>query len=221
MIINAAGTQAELGDRYVVSYIQHLLTWILSFGTVSWHSTTSLRVINAVVGSLLNAVVVKSLLLAVTTLPVAYDRATNGRVSELDRNAMGRLNHTVVNICLFPTLFFFTGLYYTDVLSAFFVLLTYQRYLARRPQGVLATGILSLLFRQTNIFWVAVFLGGLEVARTIPKGRPGVEFPVGDTSLDYVCTGSWQFGCLYDPYINEADLSGKYAPSCCHGPSAD
>ena len=38
---------------------------------------------------------------------------------------------TAANICLFPLLFFFSGLYYTDVLSTFVVLLAYWAHLWR------------------------------------------------------------------------------------------
>lgn len=82
--------------------------------------------------------------------------------------------HTAVNVCLFPPIWFFTGLYYTDVASTVFVLFTlavfYNR--TRIPLSgllVFLLGALSLLFRQTNIFWVAIFPAGLAVVSELEK----------------------------------------------------
>lgn len=117
------------------------------------------------------------------------------------------LSHTTINVYLFPPLFFFYGLYYTDVLSALSVLYTYRCYLAKQQTRVVFAGLLSLLFRQTNIFWVSVFLGGLELCRTIPKGRPEIEFPSQPTFHD-VIEGSWKHASAYDPLISQACFEG-------------
>jgi alpha-1,2-glucosyltransferase len=54
-----------------------------------------------------------------------------------------------------------------------FVLLSYLVYLSttnvRGELGVTFIGILALLFRQTNIFWVAVFPAGLAVVDALKK----------------------------------------------------
>ena len=115
--------------------------------------------------------------------------------------------HSSVNVYLFPPLFFFYGLYYTDVLSALSVLYAYRCHLRFQPTGGIFVGLLSLLFRQTNIFWVSVFLGGLQLCRTIPKGRPGIEFPSQPTFHD-VIEGSWQHASAYDPLISQACFEG-------------
>lgn len=81
-------------------------------------------------------------------------------------------------IAAFPLLFFFSGLYYTDVFSALTVLLTmvFWQLSVQVDSTVvkcfsqlmhLAFGILALAARQTNIFWVAVFLGGLQVVESV------------------------------------------------------
>ncbi|KAF9738615.1 hypothetical protein PMIN06_001970 [Paraphaeosphaeria minitans] len=83
--------------------------------------------------------------------------------------------HTALNISLFPPLFFFSGLYYTDVLSTLVVLASYYMYLIQRRTHnyllasltTVIVGVLALLFRQTNIFWVAVFPAGLAVVDTL------------------------------------------------------
>ena len=82
--------------------------------------------------------------------------------------------HTAVNVCLFPPIFFFSGLYYTDVLSTCIVIRAYEFFSSSdksvfSPFMTFAYGILALLMRQTNIFWVAVFLGGLEVVRVFQE----------------------------------------------------
>ena len=64
-------------------------------------------------------------------------------------------------------------------------------------------------FRQTNIFWVAIYLGGLEVVRHLEKGRPGIEFAADSTFVD-VAVGSWQQGCFYDPLVRDAWFEGRY-----------
>lgn len=80
----------------------------------------------------------------------------------------------------FPMIFFFSGLYYTDVFSALTVMSTYAFWQSslRRERGltklslqslVLLSGLVSLASRQTNIFWIAIFPGGLQLVHTIKK----------------------------------------------------
>jgi len=123
------------------------------------------------------------------------------------------LIHNTVNICLFPPLFFFYGLYYTDVLSALSVLHSYKCYLERQnSESIIFVGLLSLLFRQTNIFWVSLFLGGLAFCRAIPKARPNFDFPSQPT-LYTIVQSSWQQACAYDPRISLASFEGSLCPS--------
>ena len=85
-------------------------------------------------------------------------------LEQVSPNAM----HTAFNIALFPPLFFFSGLFYTDVLSTCLMLRMYRLFLQRHGAAWLyVAGILALLMRQTNIFWVALFMGGLEAVETI------------------------------------------------------
>jgi alpha-1,2-glucosyltransferase len=82
-----------------------------------------------------------------------------------------------LNIMLFPLLFFFSALYYTDLFSALTVMVSYifwglgqttvtSSMLFYRTMHLLS-GLVALTTRQTNIFWVAIFLGGLQVVQTI------------------------------------------------------
>ncbi|KAL8979506.1 MAG: hypothetical protein Q9205_005172 [Flavoplaca limonia] len=117
------------------------------------------------------------------------------------------LNHAVLNICLFPPLFFFFGLYYTDVLSSLSVLITIRQHQKRRTKSMVVAGVVSLFFRQTNIFWVAVYLGGSEVTRRLRRGRLGIEYPPSATWKSVVY-GSWQYLCIYDPLVATASFEG-------------
>lgn len=84
--------------------------------------------------------------------------------------------HTAVNIILFPPLFFFSGLFYTDIASTGAVLITYAYFLNTRSSSsssilggifMFLWGLVTLVMRQTNIFWAAVFIGGLDVVRSL------------------------------------------------------
>lgn len=102
------------------------------------------------------------------------------------------------SIVMFPLLFFFSGLYYTDLFSIYSVLLTYISWSANTSShGVrrflfqvlhLLFGLVALASRQTNIFWVAIFLGALQVLETV-KSQIGAEK-------------------IHDPPISEAYFEG-------------
>ena len=115
--------------------------------------------------------------------------------------------HTAVNICLFPPLFFFYALYYTDVLSAALVLLSYCSFHARMTKTMLVLSLIALLFRQTNIFWITVYFGALEVVRNIQQSPSEAEFSDHPT-FGEVITKSWQTGRLYDCLASESCFEG-------------
>lgn len=127
-------------------------------------------------------------------------------------SSMAGLSHDVFNICLFPPLFFFYGLYYTDVISTLFVLCAHR--LESDTGGgnsflFVATGLISLFMRQTNIFWVSIFCGGLKVCRRLTIGRSGVEYPENASFFD-VIQRSWQHHCIYNPLVREAWFEGQF-----------
>ncbi|ELQ39121.1 alpha-1,2 glucosyltransferase ALG10 [Pyricularia oryzae Y34] len=86
--------------------------------------------------------------------------------------------HTTVNITLFPVIFFFSGLYYTDLWSTATVLWAYENHLKRLTEqttfwndiNTVILGVTALFMRQTNVFWVVVYFGGLESIHAIKKG---------------------------------------------------
>jgi alpha-1,2-glucosyltransferase len=77
--------------------------------------------------------------------------------------------HSALNIALLPPLFFFSALYYTDVASTLSVMLCFYLLIRSDESNIkqiwwhlrlFVLGLVSLSFRQTNIFWVAVFPAG-------------------------------------------------------------
>ena len=91
--------------------------------------------------------------------------------------------HTAINIALFPVIFFFSGLYYTDVASTLVVLMAYRNHLDRvashtEKPGLLSglwtvvLGVAALFMRQTNVFWVVVYMGGLETVHVVRGLKP-------------------------------------------------
>ncbi|KAI0379322.1 glycosyltransferase family 59 protein [Hypomontagnella monticulosa] len=123
---------------------------------------------------------------------------------------------TGINVALFPVLFFFSGLYYTDVISTFVVLLAYANHLSRvnsrerslkNDVSTLFLGLLALCMRQTNIFWVVVYMGGLEVVHSIKSLNPlPVATPAFTTLPDQVRFYAWRYslGDIHDPSLNLA-----------------
>ncbi|QSZ32577.1 hypothetical protein DSL72_002155 [Monilinia vaccinii-corymbosi] len=135
--------------------------------------------------------------------------------------------HTAVNIALFPPLFFFSGLYYTDVLSTCVVLYLYKQFLERGERKKMEKawkdgawfylcGVLALCMRQTNIFWAAVFLGGMEAVRTMKQidrltapssSHPQVSSQEGILKQFYELAKSEH---PHDPYIHATHLEGNF-----------
>jgi len=69
---------------------------------------------------------------------------------------------------------------------------------------------LSLLFRQTNIFWVAIFPAGLKLVSLL-KARKGARSELKEGAGDFVTVvrDSWEHGQVYDPYVQDAYLEGR------------
>ncbi|XP_076647875.1 alpha-1,2-glucosyltransferase Alg10 isoform X1 [Halictus rubicundus] len=83
------------------------------------------------------------------------------------------------NIMLFPPLFFWHFLYYTDVVSVNAILLMLLLHLHKKFKMAAAVGLLSVLIRQTNIIWVAfvsVELAFDLIERKKPKSITSQEY---------------------------------------------
>lgn len=133
--------------------------------------------------------------------------------------------HTGINIGLFPLLFFFSALYYTDVFSTLMVLFAFQNHLERvSTKGkawqndifVILLGVASLFMRQTNVFWVVVFMGGLEAveaAKAVPTTSRTEPPRQGDAmaNIKYFVRRS-SLGEIHDPALSQASLDGQYLP---------
>lgn len=140
------------------------------------------------------------------------------------------------NVASFPPLFFFGALYYTDVMSTAAVLISYDAFIKRtaKPQRSIAddlfvvfVGVVALLFRQTNIFWVAVFPAGLTVIQVLKENGHTSASTTGQGYLGFL-QRSWSEGLIYDRSLKEGGLSvlGKLAVlfltmllmrfRCCH-----
>lgn len=73
---------------------------------------------------------------------------------------------TALVLIVFPVLYFFTFLYYTDSSSVFFVLLMYYLGLCGNHMSAALAGFVSVAIRQTNVIWV-VFTAGVAALRTL------------------------------------------------------
>jgi alpha-1,2-glucosyltransferase len=121
--------------------------------------------------------------------------------------------HSAFNIALFPPLFFFSALYYTDVMSTMIVLVSYWAYLgktkARDEVTTIFIGVLALFFRQTNIFWVAIFPAGLAVVDVLKKSAEHNANP-GKGNSQAILRESWSKGTVYDCPVQDAGPQGAY-----------
>jgi alpha-1,2-glucosyltransferase len=121
--------------------------------------------------------------------------------------------HSAFNIALFPPLFFFSALYYTDVMSTMVVLMSYLAYIgktnARNEVTAVFIGILALLFRQTNIFWVAIFPAGLAVVDALKKSAEH-NATSGKGNNQVIIQDSWSKGTVYDCPVQDAGPQGAY-----------
>ena len=63
------------------------------------------------------------------------------------------------SLALFPVSFFCSNLYYTDSGSTFFVLLMLRLGSMKRYYSSALAGMMAILFRQTNVIWVAFGAG--------------------------------------------------------------
>lgn len=123
--------------------------------------------------------------------------------------------HTAINISLFPPLFFFTSLYYTDVLSVQFVLLHHllaekASFGAGSTLPIWIIGLVALLFRQTNLFWVAIFHGALVALQVLKEKSSTIteNYESKPVPLTTVIYKSLRDQTLYDVCVQDAQFEG-------------
>lgn len=162
------------------------------------------------------------LVLLATLLSTAY------RLRNPTAPAHRRLfQHSAVNMTFFPPVFFFAALYYTDVWSTISVVLFYNETMKtdrmhvtalERYIRLVALGLFSLLFRQTNIFWVAIFPAALTLVQHLDRGHDVVRQSMysgaqgfGD-SLASVARTSWKMDVVFDPPVRDSWIDGTIGP---------
>jgi len=143
----------------------------------------------------------------------SYAVSCRGLISKAGKSLVSPATlHTAFNIALFPPLFFFSGLFYTDVLSTCLVLRMYKLFLEKKGGVWLyVAGILALMMRQTNIFWVAVFMGGLEEVRTlkdIPVMKREEKTPDTWKGNVQAAFDRWTKGDIHDIPLRDAEIHG-------------
>jgi alpha-1,2-glucosyltransferase len=170
-----------------------------------------------------NALTLAALAIVAFECGQGIESVSNGRDSAIRRRYSPYTLHTTLNIALFPLLFFFSGLYYTDVASTLTVLLAFQNSLRRmgpsqptvtRDIASVFLGVQALLMRQTNVFWVVVFNGGLEAVHAIKTLQPEKMRPSEDMTLLgklKFCTESWIRGDVHDPPLSIAWEDGEFS----------
>lgn len=96
---------------------------------------------------------------------------------------------TSLVVSFFPVLYFFTFLYYTDMASTFFVLLTYYCALSECHRCSAVAGLAAILCRQTNIIWVgfSAFVAALvTVSLAVDTALVKVEEDKPNTQTSFV-----------------------------------
>ncbi|PFH61933.1 hypothetical protein XA68_15806 [Ophiocordyceps unilateralis] len=126
--------------------------------------------------------------------------------------------HSACNVALFPLLFFFSGLYYTDVASTAVVLAAFLNHLNRVARDrsstksdlfTVALGLLALLMRQTNVFWAVVYMGGMEVVHAITTMKSESKHPpVMNGRIDQLLfmIREYSIGRVHDPPLCKAKM---------------
>lgn len=177
--------------RYLLSYIVFQLTGRCDIDTLRLLNTVSLVVVAYVSTQLLR-------------------RINASRAGGSDASSLA-IEHSALNVALFPPLLFFSGLYYTDVVSALLVLIQYYWLLTGMRSGKtniggslvqVLLGSAALLFRQTNIFWIAVFPAGLVIVNTAKSALPDSK------SVNATSGSRWLVPD--DKPVNDAYLEGGY-----------
>ncbi|EWC46309.1 hypothetical protein DRE_04480 [Drechslerella stenobrocha 248] len=147
-----------------------------------------------------------------TELPPGVGPKEPPTVSKIDV-AQERINHealaaqTAMNIALFPLLYFFNSLFYTDVWSTVFVLLAYRSYLLYSPWHSAGWSLVSILFRQTNILWVLflLLLSSVRILKRLHPPAPSTLLHHHTLSLNAIF-GRASSGGIYDPSVLYSDV---------------
>ncbi|KAK3312362.1 DIE2/ALG10 family-domain-containing protein [Apodospora peruviana] len=190
---------------YLLSVVYHKL-WML--GTCT---PLSLRSNN------LFAVLLTALLAGLCRNKIEARQAERDGITKKSNDFSFYAYHSAINIALFPVLFFFSALYYTDVVSTLLVLVAYHNHLGRvGPEApsllnhlwTVTLGVAALFMRQTNVFWVVVYMGGLEVLHAVRSLKPAApNAPVRLTTLSQQLRfhlERYSVGDVHDPPLDSS-----------------
>ena len=170
------------------------ISYLLSYGVLRFIGTcdtNALRLTNCALLCLLS-VEVYQLLNLLSRVRGCSDGTLSRRQKE-QASIQWQLMHVAVNVCLFPPVFFFGALYYTDIASLLFVLLSYHASLLCLEESgrswrlvilQIFYALLALLFRQTNVFWVGVFPIGLAAIRLLQNNQQASSRSLSGVSFD-------------------------------------
>lgn len=94
----------------------------------------------------------------------------------------------------------------------------YKLFLQRgRGIWIYVAGILALTLRQTNIFWVAVYMGGLEVVRTLKDIKPSPQKissePKNWKEAAIQTVNRYVRGEIHDISLKDVEAIGNFHPS--------
>ncbi|KAI5807853.1 alpha-2-glucosyltransferase Alg10 [Peziza echinospora] len=114
---------------------------------------------------------------------------------------------TAASVAGFPLVWFFAGLFYTDVWGLVFLVAGWERVVVGkggRWEGWLGAGLsgVAVLFRQTNVLWTA-FLGVVWVV-----GREEKDKGEKEVDLQRIIGRAWEEGTVYDPALSETTVVG-------------
>lgn len=127
---------------------------------------------------------------------------------------------TALMIGTFPVLYFFSFLYYTDPGAVMFVLATYLVSLYDNDKLACVFAVVSIIFRQTNIVWVA-FVAGVKAANHLDQVTEISEIAVSDNLKDKLARFFASLVSALVRYLlvleNIFKVSMLVAPYCCVG----
>jgi hypothetical protein len=89
------------------------------------------------------------------------------------------------------------------------LVIVFYDFRARETALVFMWSIFALLIRQTNIFWTAIYLSGLEIVRNLKQGQSGAG-----RDFSNVIQESWDDAHIYDPLLDEASFEGMSINPC-------
>lgn len=198
------------GNRYLVAKLLKPV-----FGC----STNSLRALNVATSCLICLTCYDILRLLRSPFVRRRDGAADAkpRAKDVAKDSSIFLDaNTALNIALFPPLFFFSALFYTDVMSTLAVLVSYNVFLRKKTVSgslfnsivTILVGVVALLFRQTNIFWVAVFPAALAVTAALKADIQPAKSSRSSNLIEILQEG-WKYGLIHDCAVQDASFQGK------------